>query len=445
MSPKKKVFFAFISIVILIIIFLTWYLINERNKQIDSSQADKDVATKSTENQGVKEDEEGSKEDKVDEFSSWWNEYKEPFETDYLKYPDFYRGAWAPRVDVMRQILVRAEDLRLAGFDSVMIEVEVLLDPQTGNPEVLAENLFIFYAQALKKEGFRVFIILNPAHPNFALDSCFNWNGEDNSSCENQPGRELLDKFTPLVNEWAETAGELDAYGFLPVLEPHTFGGDINTSSSWLQDILPQIRSRFSGKVGALDIMYNTGCGREVIPYPYDYSGYDFIIGGPPAGRPGDMLTEWEQDIAGYINRGCEYVQTYSLESFGLYEWGAYQGGVWYEDVQICDYGLCVNDEEAACITETGIALQEGRENEGLKLSFPLIGPGWTDFDKPAFDLISEWYLRISDFTVTPIDDNVWTLDELIEIERQLAGYDFTHLCTLDEWSDCYEMSLHLN
>jgi len=450
MSPKKKVFFVLVSIFVLIILFLTWYLLSERKKQIESAQENKTEVAESAENKEEeveakdKEKEDGNK-DKEDEFSNWWNEYKEQFDSDYSQYPDFYRGAWAPRVDVMRQILIRAEDLRMAGFDSVLIEIEVVLDSQTGDVEVLADDLFIFYIQALKKEGFKVFIILNPAHPNFAIDSCFNWDGEDDSSCENQPGRKLLDKFIPLINEWTGIAEELDVYGFLPLLEPHTFGGDIYTSSAWLQDILPGIRSKYTGKVGALDIMYNTGKGREVIPYPYDYSGYDFIIGGPPAGRTGDMLPEWEQDIDGYIDIGCEYVQTYSLESFGLYEWGAYQGGVWYEDKQVCDYGFCANDEEATLITEIGILLQEGQENEGLKLSFPLIGTGWTDFDKPSFNLISEWYLRIGDFIVIPVEDKTWTSEELIEIERQLTGDDFTRLCTLDEWSDCYEMSLHID
>jgi hypothetical protein len=36
-----------------------------------------------------------------------------------------------------------------------------------------------------------------------------------------------------------------------------------------------------------------------------------------------------------YLNQGIAYAREYKLGGFGLYEWGGYTGGAWYEDEQM--------------------------------------------------------------------------------------------------------------
>jgi len=372
-----------------------------------------------------------------DPLESWKEDFFEPVEVDYSQYPDFYRGAWAPRIDIARKYLFQASDLRQAGIDTIILGIDIVMDPETSEAKSLGDNTFKFYIQAFQKQGFRVFIVPDPAHPSFDLGKGFDWGEEDSDNSTYHAGKELLDKFTPVVLDWASTAEQMNVYGFLPLLEPHVFAGEIEVASNWLEEILPQIRERFNGKVGVIDIMHNTGVGREVIPYPYDYSGYDFALGGPPAGRKPEILNEWTEDVEGYITKGIEYVQTYDLDGFALYEWGPYVGGVWYEDVQMCQYDQCLNEDEAQLVVQAGIDLQE--DKEGIIGSFPIIGTGWIDFGTKGFEEIAHWYNRCEHFSVQPLEEQEWDYETILWYERVLAGDDYNNICTLDEWSICAE------
>lgn len=372
------------------------------------------------------------------EEEDWWSLYKRAVVTDYSKYPSFYRGVWAPRVDVMRQYAIHADELRAAGVDSIMMEVEAIFDQATGEVTSLTDDLFVFYIQTFKKQGFRVFIVLNPMHPNMALGQGFDWDGND-PSAKYRGSRETINMFTSSILKWAALSEMYGVEGFLPILEPHVLAGNVEVASIWLQEILPLIRENYSRKVGVIDIMYGTGQGRTVIPYPYDYTGYDFIIGGIPAGRKPKILSDWVDDVSYYVNKGVEYVNTYEVDGFGLYEWGGYTGGVWYEDVQMCIYDQCLTQEEAKMVEERGISLLENKES--IILNFSLVGTGWTDFGMESLSLLSDWYLRIAEYNALPFEECSWTYEELINIERELGGDDYEKLCTLDEWSICTEMN----
>jgi hypothetical protein len=173
----------------------------------------------------------------------------------------------------------------------------------------------------------------------------------------------------------------------------------------------------------AVDTMYDLGQGMSM-PYPYDYSGYDLILGGPPAGRKD--TANWKEMINVYINKGVEYVRQYKLEGFGLYEWGGYTGGVWYEE-GLADSGQVLTQEQAKQILEAGIRQAEGK----VIASFPRISTGWVDFDTPAFKALAEWYSSLSK-PVKPLDDKKWTYDELIRIEKKLAGDDYEDIFQIE-------------
>jgi len=366
-------------------------------------------------------------ETRVDRFSLWWEDYKKPASYDRSHYPGFLRGAWASRLDEARSYLLNAETLRSAGVDTVMLGIDVVFDPETGEPRSLGDDAFIFYLQALKKAGFRVVLIPNPMHPNLDMGLGFEWNQDEPDGAYYRPSAELLSKFSPVVMKWAEIAETYDVYGFAPLNEPSTLVRDYQDASRWLQEILPGIKKAYRGRVIAVDTMYDIGQGLSA-PYPYDYRGYDMMLGSPPAGR--QDREEWEAMLKLYIQRGMAYAEEYSLEGFGLYEWGGYTGGVWYEE-GLAELDQLLTLEQAHLILEAGIRQAEGN----VIASLPRISTGWVDLNTPAFKSLAEWYGRIGN-PVKPFADEQWTLEELVGIEKKLAGADYEHIFQLAPQQD---------
>jgi hypothetical protein len=120
-------------------------------------------------------------------------------------------------------------------------------------------------------------------HPNLDMGKGYEWDESDIKASYNR-SYELLKSCDPVVIKWAKIAQEYQVDGFAQLNEPYKLVWDYNHASSWLQEILPQIKHIYDGKVLAVDTMYDAGDGLSV-PYPYNYSGYDLILGGPPAGQ----------------------------------------------------------------------------------------------------------------------------------------------------------------
>ena len=359
---------------------------------------------------------------KIDKYKLWWENFKKPISLDSSWYPTFLRGAWGSRIDELRSYLINAATLRNAGFDTVMLGVDIVFDPETGEAKSLGDDAFIFYLQALKKAGFRVILIPNPMHPNLDMGKGYEWDEPDPDAGYHR-SYELIKKLDAVVVKWAKIAEEYQVEGFAPLNEPYKLVRDYNDASKWLQEILPEIKRVYSGKVFAADTMHDLGRGKSA-PYPYDYSGYDMILGGPPAGKKD--IANWEEMLAGYIQTGIEYAQMYNAEGFGLYEWGGYTGGVWYE-ASLADFDQVLTQEQAQQILEAGIRQADDR----VIASFPRISIGWVDFGTPAFKALAEWYNSMGK-PIKPLDDKKWTYDELIGIEKKLAGADYEDIFQLE-------------
>jgi len=357
-----------------------------------------------------------------DEFALWWQEFKQPVSLDTASYPAFLRGAWGSRLDELRSYLLNAETLRNAGVDTVMLGVDLVFAPETGEPKSLGDDAFIFYLQALRRAGFRVILIPNPMHPNLDMGKGYEWDEPDPNAFYHR-SYELIKKFEPVVIKWAKIAQEYQVDGFAPLNEPHKLVRDYLDAAQWLKEILPEIKQVYSGRVVAVDTMYDIGPGRS-IPYPYDYSGYDIILGGPPAGRKD--ISDWEAMMEGYIRKGVEYAKQYNLAGFGLYEWGGYTGGVWYEE-GLAELDQVLTQEQAQQILEAGIRQAAGR----VIASFPRVSTGWVNFNTPAFKSLAEWYNSLGK-PVQPLTDKKWTYDELTEIEKKLAGADYPDIFQLE-------------
>ncbi|MGB2828554.1 MAG: hypothetical protein WBC50_10240, partial [Dehalococcoidales bacterium] len=108
-------------------------------------------------------------------------------------------------------------------------------------------------------------------------------------------------------------------------------------------------------------------------------------------------------------------------------EWGGYTGGVWYEDVQMEIFNQVLSEEQAREILESGIRQSSGR----VIASFPRISTGWVDFDTPTFESLAEWYSSL-DNPIKPVDDRQWSYQELITIEKRLAGADYPHIFQIE-------------
>ena len=359
----------------------------------------------------------------IDKFSLWWQEYREPFKLDSSRYSPFYRGAWASRIDEARSYLVNTDKLRQAGVDTVMLGIDVVFDPDDGEPKSLGDDVFIFYLQALKNAGFRVILVPNPMHPNLDMGKGYEWDEPDPSTAYRR-SVDLIRKFNAVMIKWAQIAEKYQAEGFAPLNEPCKLVWKYEDAGQWLQEISPEIREAYSGTVIALDTMYDLGQGIS-IPYPYNYSGYDFVIGGPPAGR--QDVKNWEEMVRVYINKGNEYVRQYNLDGFGLYEWGGYTSGVWYEDVQMEKFDQILSEKQASEILEAAIRQSSGR----VIASFPRISTGWVDFDTPAFESLAKWYNSLAS-SIKPVDDRQWSYQELIAIEKKLAGADYQHIFKIE-------------
>ena len=343
----------------------------------------------------------------ADLFEAWWSEYRKSLNVDYSSYPEFWRGAYACRIDEMRSYLVNAELMRQSGFDTILMGADVVIDPETGTPYTPAIDVFAFYIQAFKRAGFRVILVPDPMHPNLDMGEGFAW--EPGMEGRYQPSPSLIARFDAAVVTLAQLAEEYGAYGFIPCIEPYKLSRDLNATSDWLQGVQHQIRAVYGELVGATDIMWDIGEGYSW-PFPYDYTGFDFILGGPPAGR--EDASSWEDMIDVYIEKGVEYTETYDVSGFGLYEWGGYTGGIWYEPIS-----QLLDDEKALSITEAGILQGEGR----MTSCFPRISVGWMDFDTPSYEALSEWYLSMDD-PVSPVVEESWSSEELTELEESLAG-----------------------
>ena len=233
-----------------------------------------------------KTDDEDTIED--DSFEIWWTDFKEPIVLDYSNYTEFYRGIWGSRLDEIRNILLKSDVLRNAGVDTIMIGPDVIFN-ESDAVVTAGDDVFVFYIQALRREGFRILLIPNPMHPNFDDGRGFEWS-EPDPSLHFQRGKDLLDKFTPTVLKWAGVAEKYNVEGFSTVNELNKIVWDGNNASMWAQEILDDIRDVYSGFVG-VTVTHRNVNESELIhpcynaePYDYNITGYDFLIGSPSSG-----------------------------------------------------------------------------------------------------------------------------------------------------------------
>ena len=224
--------------------------------------------------------------------------------------------------------------------------------------------------------------------------------------------------FTPVVLSWASIAEAYNVEAFSTVNELNKLVWDEVNGSVWSQEILPSIRSIFSGFVGVTVTHRNVAESEWVHPCynaePYDYnlSGYDFLIGSPSSGW--EPIDCWGLMLEHFMSVGNNILDSYSVNSsMILYEWGAYRGGIWYEPI---------SDEFVMSDSQQYEIFNEWRNrSDMISGSFPRFGRGWLMENYSAFEVLKSWYLSRGDL-IQSVDGKDWTEEELLDIEKTLSG-----------------------
>jgi len=404
----------------IIILLILGVLFFGCTQQIEKNNTTTDIEeTKPIENETIIEEPIEEPEEKL--FKEWWQNYSKPITVEYSSYPTFYRGAWASRLDEMRDNLINAEKLRQNGFDTIMLNAELVFWYEDSTPKLLCPDITEFYIQAFKKQGFRVMLIPNSMHPNENMCQGEGSWANETYFLGKKKGYTLLEEFNPMILELAEKAEYYDVYAYGLMNEPHNYVLNDTEYSQWMQEIKTEIKEKYSGKLASIDIMddYNEpGTSR---PYDYNYEGFDIIISGPPAGM--ENVDNWKTMFNEFVEIGDDLKEENNCETFAIYEWGGYTGGCWYEQ-GLCDIDQCLSESKASQIVYAGTQIMDNQKVGG---SFTRISKGWFEIDTKSFNQLSVWYTTKGK-KINTIEDKTWTYEELKEIEEKLCKENYKYM-----------------
>lgn len=168
-----------------------------------------------------------------------------------------------------------AEDLRKDGINMAAIYLQVFFDEENTGEIIMYDDIETVkkLIGALHGEGFGTIIIVDATHPHFnhLLE-------ESEYSTEY-----LLEQVTPLILQCAQMSEEYGVEMFAPMYEVQLLEGGparnnfpaeekLDDISEWAQEILPQIKEIYSGKLA-----FHIQSFPEGIPL-YDLEGYEYIL-----------------------------------------------------------------------------------------------------------------------------------------------------------------------
>jgi hypothetical protein len=311
----------------------------------------------------------------------------------------FYRGIYLNDMRDARYALANVDMLKSAGADTILLEVQYGVNP-SGDIYVPGEEVYLFYISAFQRSGFRLWLAMGHT----AYDFPYRHDSHGRIPLGNQS--DLLGMVKPVMLRWAGIAERYSVDTFIPSEEANTmlvtegYGGtdlcqpERELLSRWMQEILPGIRSRFSGRVG---FATNDGgpCERLyareewMLEGPdFNYTGYDFVARKFPFRSVFETDEAWEEMAATSVPDMLHISGRDGTLGLVLYETGDSVGRPLDEDFA---GSLAVRDVDEAHQGESyerifGIA----RDNPGiLGLFFKLSEaqphePSWNPFGRPA-------------------------------------------------------------
>ncbi len=221
----------------------------------------------------------------------------------------FYRGIYLNDMRDARYALANVDMLKSAGADTILLEVQYGVN-SSGGIYVPGEEVYLFYISAFQRSGFRLWLAMGHT----AYDFPYRHDSHSRIPLGNQS--ELLGMVKPVMLRWAGIAERYGVDTFIPSEEANTmlvtegYGGtdlcqpERELLSQWMQEILPGIRSRFSGRVGfatndggpceRLDAME----GWMLEGPDFNYTGYDFVVRKFPFRSVFETDEAWEEMAA---------------------------------------------------------------------------------------------------------------------------------------------------
>ena len=296
-----------------------------------------------------------------------------------------YKGIWLSSLREVNISLRDVDNLKRDGINIVAISVKIRFEGDTiieyENEDHIRNAINEFH-----RNGIRVFLILNPAHPDFGIDPF----------SSEASGRPLLDKITPIVLKWASIS---ELYGieiFCPVNEPQLLSYQKEKDvSDWAQEVLPKLREKYSGKIGFR--VQNTPEGFAV----YNLTGYDYVVfGGLTCTKDIEEEPEWIKSIIeDALNRLKE---VYPDQKYIFFDCGAFTGPdyYWWEPIASANMPHTMPDLPRDFFTVSNQSQAEfydmlfnitWDETEGY---FIPVYKGWEYRGKPAEQVIREWFNR---------------------------------------------------
>jgi hypothetical protein len=334
----------------------------------------------------------------------------------------FYRGLYLNDIRDARYALASIDRIKSAGFDTILLEVQYGVN-SSGDVYMPGEEVYLFYINAFQRSGFRLWLAMGHT----AYDFPYRHDSKNRIPLESQS--ELLEMVEPEILRWAGIAETYNVDTFIPSEEANTMlvtgdydGTDLcqperDLLSQWMQEILPEIRAMFSGRVG---FATNDGgpCERLfereewMLEGPdFDYTGYDFVIRKFPFRSVFATDEEWEE-MAETSIPDMLYIsgrdQTLGLI---LYETGGSVGRPLDEDFA---GSLPVREVDESHQRESYERLFEiSDSNPGIRgMFFKISGaqphePSWNPFGRPAEDVLRDNFAANDTLGPEPLD-SLW-------------------------------------
>jgi len=308
-----------------------------------------------------------------------------------------YNGLFLNDIRDMRWALSNIGQVKQSCIDTVWLQVQYAADTVEQELYIPGRDVYLFYLNAFSKSGFRIWLSL--AHT--AYDFPYRYDSGNYIALTEQS--QILDMFEPHVMEWAEIAEQHNIETFIPSEEANTalleYGTDLTSLcqderemlSSWMQEILPGIRQRFSGKVG---FATNDGgpCeypGSEKDAPDFNYTGYDFIVYKLPFRSVFPTDDAWGWVVNSTIPQTIGLIIKYNISGLVLYETGDTVGKA-LQDGFAGSLPVRETDEEHQ--KESYILdfnLMRAYPEQVLGMFFKISGPqphepDWNPYDRPA-------------------------------------------------------------
>jgi len=330
-------------------------------------------------------------------------------------------GIWLPTIDAVRDAVRLIPSLKEDGINTVSFGPDIVTR-DVDIPRTVGDNLFRFYIKIFEDAGFNVHLVPNSMH----------WGNNDVH----------LSELNDILVNWADEAEKLDIMYYAAFNEVDGMNDTIRDTSTWLQEVLPLIREKYSGIVCVQPTQAGFTSGK------LDYSGYDCVCSFFPLMVPDQVRNDSAIED---FTRGAEMVKDeYPSVQYVLFtDVHTFYGGNWAETT-IMEF------EIAARRSRETIYVTEEEQAEVFETFFAEVYPSidgcflnnWTGFrftGRSAEQVIREHYTDEIELIPQRATDNIWATPGLLELIESVTMDDVERrlIFDLDSYVPCWAGLCH--